>query len=393
MGLETAITIPVLIINRVGFMGGVERLIVNCAAGVQSRGFHPIIACPAPGALADEAVLRGIEVVSVRIDRTKGTYSLRQCLRLYDALRKGRQDLTELARRRKVALIHVHHPVGALYALDAARSLDIPIVLHVHETLPLRSLYTLLARRVIPHCSAYVCCSEASRALIRRLGAPEDRMRLIYNSVDPSFLAPTRQVLELQGTSPHIGLFGVIEPRKGQEDFLKAAALIKDRHPTAQFWVVGPLSFSDHGPYLEGLKRLVRETGLEGRVHFTGYRNNIPDWMSGMDVVVLASRRSESLPTVLIEACVLGRRVITTEVGGVREIVDHETNGLVVPHTNASALANAIERILGPAGAKLAERASSDARTRFAPARFADEISSVYRSLLAPDSTLTEQAA
>ncbi len=393
MSLQYAPDIPVLIINRVGFMGGVERLIVNCAIGVQQRGFCPILACPAPGALADEAMRRGVEVISVRIERSKATYSPTACLRLYKALRRGRRDLTDVARQRKISLIHVHHPVGAMYALDAARSLGIPIIFHVHETLPLRPLYAILARRIIPHCSVFVCVSEASRALIRRLGAPESQIRLIYNSVDPSFLAPTRRVAELDGASPNIGLFGVIEPRKGQEDFLRAAAVVRDRYPSARFWIVGPLSFADNKVYLDALKRLAHDLGLADRVHFTGYRDNIADWMAGMSVVVLASRGRESLPTVLIEASVLGRRVITTDVGSVREIVNNEITGLVVPHSNPPALADAIDHILGPVGARLAEGARADARRRFAPARFADEMSKLYRSLLAQDSTPAEQAA
>jgi glycosyltransferase involved in cell wall biosynthesis len=385
--------IPVLTVNRVGFLGGAERVLINCAVGVQPRGFRPIIACPAPGALADEAARRGIDVRASRIDRTKATFSPARWLHLVTALRTGRRQITQLAQQERVALLHAHHPVGALYAMQASRSLHIPLVLHVHEALPVRRLYTLVTRHVSPCCSLFVCVSEASCALIRRLGVPENRIRLIYNSVDEGFLAPTRPVAELQAKGPHIALFGVLERRKGQIDFIRAATLIKARHPTAQFWIVGPLSFADNAAYLSELKDLIATNGLGDHVHFTGYRADVADWMAGMDVIVLASREGESLPTVLIEACTIGTPVAATEVGGVREIIDDGRTGLVVPRCDPPALAAAMERLLEPEGAILAEQARLDVRRRFAPARFADEISAMYHTLLPQGRATLEQAA
>lgn len=386
-------SIPVLTINRVGFLGGVERVIVTCAAGVQAHEFRPIVACPAPGALADELERNGIRVVPSRIDRTKATLSPARWLRLVSSLKAGSDQIAQLAAQEGVMLLHAHHPVGASYALRAVRSLRIPLILHVHETLPLRPLYALLARRVIPHCSLFLCVSDASRALIRRLGAPEDRIRVIYNSVDKRFLAEPSPPDVLRGPGPHIGIFGVLEPRKGQADFIHAAALLKDRHPTAQFWIVGPLSFAENAGYVEDLKRAVQQSGLADRVHFPGYQENAPDWMAGMDAVVLASRGHESLPTVLIEASTLGRPVAATEVGGVREIIRDGETGLVVPPSQPAALAAAIDRLLGPDGAMFGAHASSDARQRFAPDRFAEEISAAYRMLLPRQVSGTTKAA
>jgi glycosyltransferase involved in cell wall biosynthesis len=385
--------IPVLTVNRVGFLGGAERVLISCAVGVQARGFRPIIACPAPGALADEASRRGIDVRPSRIDRTKATLSPARWLQLLAALRTGRRQIVQLAQQERVALLHAHHPVGALYALQAARSLHIPLVLHVHEALPLPPLYALLARHVVPYCSRFVCVSEASCALMRHNGVSEHRIQLVYNCVDEGFLAPTRPVAELLGAGPHVGLFGVLERRKGQADFIRAAALIKDRHATAQFWIVGPLSFADNADYLAELRQLVDTIGLADRVHFTGYRADVPDWMAGMDAVVLGSRKGESLPTVLIEACTLGRPVAATEVGGVREIIHDGKTGLVVPPADPAALATAIERLLGPEGAVLAEQARLDVRRRFSPARFADDISAIYRALLPQGRPALEHAA
>jgi glycosyltransferase involved in cell wall biosynthesis len=387
----------VLAINRVGFVGGVERVVLNCALSVRKHNFSTMVACPAPGALAEEAAREGMVVIPVRIDRSKASVSPRQWLRLGGALRVGGQDILEIAKRNAIDLLHAHHPIGALYALKAARRLRLPLLWHVHETLPLPPLYGFVARWVMPHCALFICVSEAGCALMRWLGAPEEKIRLIYNSVDARFLASPQPAAALHrdrvGRGPHIGLFGVLEPRKGQEDFIRAAAVIKDRYPQAQFWVVGGVSFAENAAYLERLRQLAQQSGLMGRVHFPGHCRDVPQWMAGMDMVVLASRGRESLPTVLIEAAVLGKRLVATDVGGVREIVRDGRTGAVVAAGDVSALAVAMDRMLEPAGGVMAERAGRDARRRFAPERFSQQMCEVYGALLGMAPAPAGQAA
>jgi glycosyltransferase involved in cell wall biosynthesis len=97
-----------------------------------------------------------------------------------------------------------------------------------------------------------------------------------------------------------------------------------------------------------------------------------------MDVVVLASTGFESLPTVLLEAGTLGRRIVATDVGGVREIVRDGHTGLVVEHADPTLLAAAINRVLEPDGAHLAAAARTEALTRFGQVRFTRDIAALY---------------
>lgn len=372
----------VVTINRVGFIGGVERVILNTGAAARRRGIAFTLACP-PGDLALEAARQGLDVAVIGIDRSKRTLSPAGLARVGMAMARGRRQVARVAQSRAASVLHAHHPVGALYAAQAARRLRLPLILHVHETLPVNPLYAFALRRAMPHCARFVCVSDASAALMQRMGAPPASLQRLYNGVDPSFLEPARPVAELAGPGPHIGLFGVLEPRKGQEDFVRAAALLARDHPTAQFWIIGKLSFAENQGYVEGLRRAAAEAGLTERVHLPGHRADVRDWMGGMDAIVLASREKESLPTVLIEGGTLGRPLVATDVGGVREIIQDGRNGLVVPPCRPDLLAAAIGHVLGPAGAALGAQARTDAAGRFAPARFGDEMAALYRSLSA----------
>ncbi len=368
--------------NRVGFLGGVERIIVGCADAARAGGFRPVIACPAPGALASAAEQRGHRVIPTLVNRGKSTVSPVKLLRLATSLHASRQRAVEIARAERASVLHTHHPVSALLATAAASRLRLPLIWHAHETLPLRPQYRLLGRFLIPRCALYAACSGASRDMLLHLGAPPDRVRLIYNAVDPAFMgspAPADDVRAIPG--PHVGLFGVLEPRNGQEAFLRAAAMLA-RHPTAQFWIVGPLSDPDNAGYVRRLRALAAESGLAERVHFTGFRDDIPRLMAGMDAVVLASTGFESLPMVLLEAGALGRRIVAADVGGVREIVRHGETGHVVGHATPALLAGAIEHVLGSGGAGLAAAARADVAARFSQARFADDIAALYGQAL-----------
>ena len=376
-----AIRTSVLIINRVPHLGGVERIIMTAAEAAQARGFRPVLACPMPGRLAEEMQRRDLPVRPARVDRGRATVSPWGVARTLNGFRRGARDILALARHEQAALLHIHHPVAAVQALSAGRQLGIPLLMHVHETLPMPPLYALLARLVRGRCAGWLCVSEASRRMVRSLGVAEDRIELLYNAVEPAFLQAPSPAPELLGQGPHLGLFGVLEPRKGHPIFLKAVALL-DRFPTAQAWIVGAPGFAEHGGYLEHLRKLAAEVGLSSRVHFLGHRTDIPALMAGMNAVVLASTCLESLPTVLIEACMLGRPVVASDVGGVNEIVTHEQTGLIVPPGDAAALASAMTQILSGAGAKLGSQARLAARQRFAPDRFGDGLVACYRRLL-----------
>jgi glycosyltransferase involved in cell wall biosynthesis len=371
----------VLTINRVPHIGGVERVIMTAADAARTRGFRPVLACPMPGRLADEMARRNLPVRPARIARGRTTVSPWGVAHTLNGFRRGARDVLDLARQEEAALLHTHHPVTAVQALLAARRLSIPLLIHVHETLPMPPLYALLARLVRARCARWLCVSDASRRMVRTLGVAEERIELLYNAVDPAFLRAPPPPPELSRPGPHLGLFGVLEPRKGHPTFLRAVAML-DRFPTAQAWIVGAPGFAEHGDYLEQLRQLAAELGLSERVHFLGHRTDIPALMAGMNAVVLASTRLESLPTVLIEACMLGRPVVASDVGGVNEIITHNQTGLIVPPGDAAALTLALTRILSQAGVRLGVQASRAARQRFAPEPFGDGLAACYRRLL-----------
>jgi glycosyltransferase involved in cell wall biosynthesis len=372
---------PILIVNRVGFVGGAEKVLLSAGMIFRANGHDVVLACPAPSPLATQALQGGLLVVEADIGRTNATLSPRLLLDHAQRLKRGRQQVQQLVASLRPDMIHVHHPVAALYVTKAARQADVPVLLHIHETLPVSRSYELLARYIYRRCDHLIGVSDKSCEMAIRFGIPARRVTRIYNAVDDRFFADVAPAPELQSGGPHIGIFGAIEVRKGQEYFIRAAAELATRYPGAQFWIVGAVNYADAAGYQTRLETLASELGIRDRVHFTGFRSDIPALMMGMDAIAFASTGFEALPTVIIEACALGKPVVATTVGGVAEILRDGETGWLLPPRDPAAMASALNTALGDEGTRLGANAKQDIRRRFNTARFEAELMACVRSV------------
>jgi glycosyltransferase involved in cell wall biosynthesis len=369
----------VLEICRVAFLGGAERIALDSARAVRAAGGDVLVACPSGGQM--EAATREAGIESLPLRALGGRLGLAADLaRAVRATASNRRILAELAARQSVDLIHAHHPIGAFQAAQAAGADRARLVLHVHETLPAPRQYVALGGWLRRRCDAFVCVSEAGRDLIRRLGVAENRIHLVYNAAAPHFFEGA-QPIDL-GPGPHVGVFGVLEPRKGQADLIAAFAALSGRHPTAQLWIVGELSYAANAGYAAELRALADHPQLRDRVHFLGRREDVAELMTAMNVVALPSRGLESLPTVLLEAAALGRVCVATAVGGVPEILEQGRTGYVVAPGDRMGLGQALCAALAPEAAAVGRAARRMARDRFSPARFEQDLLGVFGDLL-----------
>jgi glycosyltransferase involved in cell wall biosynthesis len=139
-----------------------------------------------------------------------------------------------------------------------------------------------------------------------------------------------------------VTMFARVLRDKGVLDFVAAADIVKEQFPNSVFQLVGdcdpgnPTSFSE---------KQVRAWEDNGSVKWLGYRTDVPELLSKSNIVCLPSYR-EGLPKTLIEACAAQRAIVATDVIGCREVVSHESNGLLVPVRNPQKLAEAVARLL-----------------------------------------------
>lgn len=232
--------------------------------------------------------------------------------------------------------------------------------------------------------TAVIANSEATRASFGAAGGDLSKTSVVYNGFhldqfhEPSEAAG-RAIREEFGLDerPVVGLFGRLTRWKGQHILLEALA----KAPDVQAIVVGGMQAGEED-YAREIKDLAVSLGVMDRVRFVSFRDDVYRLMSGVDVVLHTSTSAEPFGRVVVEGMLSGRPVIATAGGGVNEIVDHETTGLLVPPNDPDALAAALTRVVRDPllAARIAAGGVVFARRTFDVVAVANRIDAVIRS-------------
>jgi len=187
-----------------------------------------------------------------------------------------------------------------------------------------------------------------------QLGADLDRVRTVYNGVDPADFPP----MDSEPEVPTISWAGRVDPVKDLETLLRAFALVRKEIPEARLRLFGSPP-QGREAYLTQCQELAAELGLGESATFEGRVPEIRDAYAAGQVVVLCSI-TEGFPYTLIEAMTCGRPCVATDVGGVTEAAGD--TGLVVPPRDPAELAKACLTLLRDP--ELRQRLGSAARLR-----------------------------
>jgi glycosyltransferase involved in cell wall biosynthesis len=300
--------------------------------------------------------------------------------------------LVALMRRVRPDIVHTHTAKAGAVGRAAARLAGVPHLVHTFHGHVLRGYFS-------PAKTAVYRAIEASLARrTDRLLAVTPRVRdeLValgvgrreqYQIVPLGFdlaplLASERRRGELRaelgvGDAPLVGIVARLVPIKAHDVFLATARLVHARVPAARFLVVGD------GELRAALERDVDAAGLREAVRFLGWRGDIDRLYADLDVVVLTSR-NEGSPVALIEAMAAGVPVVSTEVGGVADVVAHDTTGLLAPMDDAARLADHVVALLSdPAAARaMGQRGRARVRDTYGADRLVRDIETLYTDLL-----------
>ena len=189
--------------------------------------------------------------------------------------------------------------------------------------------------------------SEAGRRFHAASGYPANRMVVVPNGIDSQHFAPRpharaamRQQWGIDQDAPVVGLVGRLDPMKGHETFLRAAAIVRQSVPEARFLVIGD------GPaaYASELRQLAESLGIAGRVHWMSAHRDVRDTYAALDALVSLSLWGEGFPNVIAEAMSTGTPCIVTQCGDSALVVGD--TGVVLPSTDADTAASGMINFL-----------------------------------------------
>lgn len=354
-----------------------------------SLGFEIVVALPsATAGLAPKYKEAGATVVPINLDvPTRHPWQIPAVLKSCRALVESVQP----------DIIHTHH-VGTTLVVRAAmgKSSPIPRIFQVPGTLHLEHSFfahldTASAGRRDHWIAA--CCWTQHR--YHQLGVSPQQVSLSYLGTNLSAFSAKRcntlrRELGLESDTPLVGMvcymyapkrfLGQTAGLKGHEDFIAALQLAKKKYPNLHAVIVGG-AWNGAKKYESHLRELGRRC-CNGYLTFVPTRPDIPDIYPDLDLAVVASH-TENIPLAAIEALLSGVPVVTTNVGGLPDLVQHGVTGRLVPPRNPQAIADAMLASLQnrAEARRLTIKGQEMARHLFDVDRTTREVAQIYETL------------
>jgi L-malate glycosyltransferase len=330
--------------------GGTERQFVMLGKHLDPARFETRVACiRRSGDYFEEIERQGLPVSEYCISSLHDLNSVKHRLRFARYLRRHRIQ---------VVLAYGFYP--NVFAIPAARIAGTPVILaSVRDTGDLYSRgQKWVQKQVCRLASRIVVNAEANVRWLVADGYRPERIALIRNGVDLSRFhertdgAALRSRFGLPPGAPIVAMVARLSfiygaDSKGTMDYLRAAAIVVRRFPQARFLMVGD------GASRPMLQREAERLGLTRHLVFTGFRSDVPEILSGVDISVLPSRLMESTSNTLLESMAAGVPVVATRFGGTPEVVAEGETALLVTPARPGELAAAIGSLLAdPPGAR-----------------------------------------
>ena len=331
------------------------------------KSFEPIAICQPGSVLAKKLRELNISVSEVRMDG----------IRQFPAILKVRRIL----KYNKIDIVDTHGYRDHIISVFLARLARTKVILRTkHNAVPLKSglfsrfVYNTITTRVI-------AISEHIRKVLIGSGMRPENVTTIHSSVDVEKFSPREKspaILQEFGLTEQtqvVGMVARIHQNKGFNYLLDAIPSIVKTGLDSKFLIIG-----------KGRDKLIdrlKELNIEPNVIAPGFREDVPEVLSVVDVFVLPSLR-EGLGTAILEAMAMGKPIISTRVGGIPEAVRHEVNGLLVPPADTPALAAAIKELLAEEEKRLTmgRQSRKIAEQRFSHTNMVSEMQSLFRQVL-----------
>ena len=367
--------IKVLECIRQGQIGGGESHLLSLVENLDRSLFEPVVLSFTDGPMVERLQSLGI---TTHVIYTERPFDITKWSRVRDLLKEEQVDL-----------VHAHGTRASSNTLWAARSLKIPLIYTVHgwsfhdNQHPLVRRLRIMGERYLTSRSAVNISVSASNRQSGLDRIPGLESMVINNGIDQQKFSPLkafsdiRQELNIPADAILVLFIARFTAHKQPLALIRAFRDALPLLPRMHLLMVG-----DGDEKTAGLQ-LVKEAGLEAKVSFQAFRQDVPDVLAASDIFVLPSLW-EGLPIGLLEAMAMGKAVIATRVDGTKEVVRPGENGLLVEPGDIAALTAALVR-LGKDEAlrdSFRQKALDTVRQQFNAVTMTKKIESVYSDIV-----------
>jgi glycosyltransferase involved in cell wall biosynthesis len=312
------------------------------------------------------------------------------------------RQLASIITKKGIHVVNAHHFLSMVYSFYGAKIGNRAQLIYtehsVWEVERISSPWKRIGRCLLKRADAAVGVTDAvTRQLRQTFGTDPARTVTILNGVDTACVGANRETLRRSfafGEQDQvIGIVANLKKVKNHLLLLRAFVEVLREQAHTRLLLVGQGLKQDRENTEPEIRAFITQNGLGGKVILAGYRSDIPDLLGVMDVFCLCSRE-EGLPISLIEAMAAGLPVVGTDVEGIRGVIDHERNGLLVGDQDVPALTAALLTLLrnGRLGQALGSAARVTVQDRFSLSRCVSEYQHLFQSACEKAPGRAEQA-
>jgi glycosyltransferase involved in cell wall biosynthesis len=366
------------VVENTSFGGG-ERGFGQLSTSIDKSRFLPHIVAHPGGQLEDLALNHGLVFFPLNMRRKANLNTISKISKIID--------------RHRINIVHSMGSRADFFARMAVRNClsakvicTIAMLIEGYDVGPLRkAIYKYADCYSSRFVSRYITVSKALKQwLVKERKISEKKISVIYNGVELDRYNPERfhgnglrQSLNLKDDTVIVGSIGRMVYQKGFKYLIEAANILHRKNVNVHFVFVGK------GPEEKSLKKMVESYRLSPICTFTGERFDIPQLLSDFDIFAFPSVQ-EGLPRVVIEAMAMRKPIVATDIEGVREELEHNLSGLIVPPGKADAFAEALIQLIRDKykAGQLGLEARRNAATNFDLKRTVSNIERLYERVL-----------
>ena len=346
--------------------GGQEMRILAEAQGLMRRGHDVKLLCAPQARIHAEAANWGVTALALPVERKR---------------LRGVRALATWFSQNRCDLVNTHSSTDSwltsLAMLWLRRPVRVVRTRHISAPVPRgplsRWLYMRAAARVITTGEAL------KRQLVEHNGFDASRIDSVPTGIDAGRFRPgerkaSRAKFGLPQDKTLVGIVATLRSWKGHAFLIEAMTRLPAQ---VELVIVGD------GPQREALEQKIAKLGLRGRVRMQGQQADVLPWLRALDIFVLPSYANEGVPQALVQAMLVELPCVTTNVGGIAELAEHERTALLVAPRDPAALAAAIERLAGNEGLRreLGAAARKHCVEGYSYERMLDRMESIYRNV------------
>jgi len=317
--------------SQMKWRGG-ERQLTFLIEQLKSRDIENITLCPIDSALENFCKKRSYQVSSLYFKNPFNPIFL--------------YDIAKTIKSIKPDIVHLHDAKAHSIAIfaDFLFGLNTKFVLHRRVTFPLKTNFISQFKYKYHKIHKIITISEAVKNELLKSEIRPEIIELVYSGVDlnrykSNRYKKLRQLLNIDDNVKIIGNISALTPEKGLKTFLDTAKILLEKNDNLFFVIAG------EGILKQELIEYSKSLGINNQVRFLGFQKTIIGILKNFDVFLFTSE-NEGLGTSVLDAMACGVPVVSTNAGGIIEIIEHENTGLLSEINDAKSLAENTARII-----------------------------------------------